>query len=801
MCVDGPAGIGKTRLAGEVVRLAERRNVEVFSTFCESHSSDIAFRVVARLLRAAAGVMGLDEEDARARVRAQVPDADPEDVVLLYDLLGIADPEIKLPRIDPDARRRRLTALVNAASLARTEPALYVIEDAHWIDEVSESMLADFFTVIPHTPSMVLITYRPEYEGALTRMHGAQTIALAPLSDSESSALVNEMLGPDSSVGELGHAIVARTAGNPFFAQEMVRDLAERGVLRGRSGGFVCHTNVAEVRVPPTLQAAIAARIDRLDGKAKRALSAASVIGLRFDTELLASLGVEPVVDELARAELIDQVRFTPHGEFAFRHPLIRTVAYESQLRADRAEVHRRVAAAIQERYPESIEENAALIAEHLEAASDLPAAYGWHMRAGVWSTRRDISAARASWERARRIADALPDDDPDRTAMRIAPRTKLCGSAWRGVQPNIADRVEELRELCTSVADNASLVIGLTALAFEHTFYGRYRQASRLASEQMALLETIDDPTSIIGAATVPISVKYQTGHMAEILPWSQAVIEWADGDSAKRSPTIPRSPLIALALVWRGIARWCLGRDGWRQDLDDAVAMAPATDPITHPSVVSWKYIDAIPHGVLCADDTAVRALEGALQIAEASGEDTSLGNLKFTLGRVLAERDSPAERQRGVEMLTEVHDMCLQLRFFRTHLPVVELCAARERSRIGDPEDAISAMRKALDDLFREGQLVYGVWGTAILVETLLDRGADNDVAEAEAAIKRLVAAPADEGLVIREIWLLRLRALLARAHGDDTAYRDYRDRYRAMATSLGFEGHIAWAEAMP
>ena len=94
-------------------------------------------------------------------------DADPEDLLLFDDLLGIADPECDLPKIDPDARRRRLTALVNAASLARETPALYVIEDAHWIDEVSESMLADFVTVIPQTPSLVLITYRPEYSGVV----------------------------------------------------------------------------------------------------------------------------------------------------------------------------------------------------------------------------------------------------------------------------------------------------------------------------------------------------------------------------------------------------------------------------------------------------------------------------------------------------------------------------------------------------------------------------------------------------------------------------------------------------------
>ena len=176
----------------------------------------------------------LTAQAARARVRGRVPDADPEDLLLFDDLLGIADPDVELPKIDPDARRRRLTALVNAASLARETPAVYVIEDAHWIDEVSESMLADFLTVIPQTPSLVLVTYRPEYEGALARVHGAQTIALAPLSDSETAALVSELLGPDPSVGALGQKIAERAAGNPFFAEEIVRELAERGVLRGQ---------------------------------------------------------------------------------------------------------------------------------------------------------------------------------------------------------------------------------------------------------------------------------------------------------------------------------------------------------------------------------------------------------------------------------------------------------------------------------------------------------------------------------------------------------------------------------------
>ena len=106
----------------------------------------------------------------------------------------------------------------------------------------------------------------------------------------------------------------------------------------------------------------------------------------------------------------------------------------------------------------------------------------------------------------------------------------------------------------------------------------------------------------------------------------------------------------------------------------------------------------------------------------------------------------------------------------------------------------------MRKVVNDFFEAGQLAYGAAGTAVLVETLLDRGTEGDVAEAQSAIDRAANLPADEGLVLRDITLLRLRALLARARGDEVAYRDLVNRYRAMAESLGFEGHIAMAEAM-
>jgi class 3 adenylate cyclase len=797
--VVGPPGIGKSRLVREVAAMAGRRDVEVFTTFCESHTSQVPFHAVARLLRAATGVDGLDGQTARDRVRKEVADADPQDLLLFDDLLGIADPNTPLPPIDPDARRRRLTALVNAASLARESPAVYVVEDAHWIDEVSESMIGEFLTVIPHTPSLVLVTYRPEYRGPLTRLPGAQTVALAPLSDSETAALVSQLLGPDPSVRGLGQTIAERAAGNPFFGEEIVRELAERGVLRGEPGIYVSSAEGADISVPATLQATIAARIDRLDPKAKRTLSAAAVVGSRFDPDLLTVLGVEPVIADLVAAQLIDQVSFTRQPEYVFHHPLIRTVAYESQLKSDRAELHRRVAAAIESRDPATAEENAALIAEHLEAAGDRHAAYDWHLRTAAWATNRDINAARLSWERAEKIADALPADDPNRTAMRIAPRTMLCGIAFR-VHVNVAgDRFEELGELCTAAGDKASLAIAMAGLVIDHAYQGRLREASQLASEAMALIESIGDPTLTVGLSFMGVHAKAESAEWYDVLRWSQRVIELADGDPSKGNFIIG-SPL-AAAFAHRAMAGYCLGRPGWRDDQRHSLAMARGADPMSYATVVAYGYCTGIVMGALRPDDSAVRQIEDALQIAERSGDDFAVSNARMTLGVALVHRHADAERDRGHQLLAEVRDVLIRQGQNLAELPLLDVYLARQRARCGDRQDAIPVIRAALEHLFREGQqLGWGIPVSGVLVETLLDRIADGDVAEAEAAIDRLAAAPADDGLAIRAIWLLRLRALLARAHGDDTAYRDYRGRYRDLARSLGFEGHTAWAEAM-
>jgi adenylate cyclase len=793
--VVGPAGIGKSRIAREAVALAKSASVEVFSTSCESHASAVPFHVVARMLRVVFGLTELDDEAARARLRARIPAADPEDLLLLDDLIGIGDPTAALADIDPDARRRRLTRLVNAASLARETPAMFVMEDVHWIDEASETLLAEFLSVVRRTRSLVLITYRPEYRGALRRPPGSHTISLAPLSPSQGLALTAEILGSHPSVTGLVSQVAEKASGNPFFAEEIVRDLAERGVLGGDPGAYVCLGDVAAVTAPATVQATIAARIDRLGAVAKDTLSAAAVIGSRFDEDTLTHLLDSIDLAELVEAELVDQVTVSPRAEYAFRHPLLQAVAYESQLKSDRAERHRRLAAAIQLREPGTVDENAALIATHLEAAGELRQAFDWHMRAGRWSASRDIGAARVSWQRARRVADRLPAD-PQRMVNRIAPRTLLCGSSWQ-IGGSVAEAgFDELRELTTLAGDKRSMAIGMAGLLASLTFHARYRESSRLASECVGLIESIGDPAVTVGLLYGPMYAKLQAGEVVEVLRLALRVIDVA-GSDPRKGDRIFGSPL-ALATAMRGAARNCLGMAGWKDDFDNAITMAHGFGATTYVIAVWFKH-GTIANGALLPDSCALHDTAEALRVAERAADDFTVALARLARGLVLIQQEG---RQRGLgfELLARARQTAVRERFTWTALSIIDTQVAEEMARVGNLDEAIDLSRAVLNHQFDTGEMIWRGPTATVLGESLLRRGAEGDREEAQEVTDRLAAVSTDPGFALHVIPVQRLRALLARHDSDQDRYRDHVRRYRDKVTSCGFKAHMATAAAM-
>ncbi len=804
--LNGPAGIGKSRLAREVAAIAASQDLDVFSVEAESHFAEIPFMVLARLLRSVTGIHDLDAQAAREALRELTSDGDDQDLLLLADLLGSRDSLVRQPALDPDARRRRLTALITRIVGQRERPALYIVEHAHWIDAVSQSILADLATEMAHTRSVLIVAHRPEYRGVLSRIPSAQSIVLDPLDDSDSAALVTELIGTDPTVAEVATMIVQRASGNPFFAEEMVRELRDRGVLHGSPGAYLCTAAVTDISVPATVQAAIAARIDRLSAPAKRTLRAAAVIGDRFGADLLVSLGVEPEVEELIDADFIDEVvtrsahlSFVGRSQsrqYAFRQRLIRAVAYESQLRSARAELHRRLAAIIQGRDPDTVDMNAERVAEHLEAAGDLREAYRWHMRAGTWSTKRDIGAARVSWQRARQVADRLPPDEPELPGMRIAPRALLCGSAWLA-GGSVADTgFDELEDLCAQAGDKVSLAVGMAGQVMARSLHNEVREASRLAGEYIALLESIGDPTLLIGMSHPGLLAKCQAGEMAEALRVGERVIELAAGD-ATAGDLLAGSPL-ALAKAMRSFIVCCLGQPGWRQEADEAMALARGFDAITCVSVTMYKYVPVM-YGAMTLGDDALRDTAEALRIAESSGNDFTVGFARFTRGLALIHADG-ADTASGFALLAAVRELSEQERLSMTMLPPIDTYLARAKADEGDLDGAIELSRNVVDDLYTTAGMLYLGMSAEVLGELLLRRGEADDLAEVDAVIDRLAAAPIEPGLAVHELPLLWLRALLAHAHDDQDGYRKHAKDYAALAHSLGYEAHMARANAM-
>ena len=210
-----------------------------------------------------------------------------------------------------------------------------------------------------------------------------------------------------------------------------------------------------------------------------------------------------------------------------------------------------------------------------------------------------------------------------------------------------------------------------------DHAYHARLREASQLASEAMALLESIGDPNLTVGLCVPVLYAKLESAEYSEVLRWTQRVIDLADGDPSK-GDFIFGSPLY-LAFSTRGIARYGLGSAGWRDDLRHGLAMARSTDPLSYAGAVSFVYFAGIPFGVLTPDDSVVREIEEALRIAERSGDDLAVTNVRMALGIGLVHRDTAAERDRGQQLLAEVAEVFVRRGHNLADLPIVNVYLA--------------------------------------------------------------------------------------------------------------------------
>jgi adenylate cyclase len=379
---------------------------------------------------------------------------------------------------------------------------------------------------------------------------------------------------------------------------------------------------------------------------------------------------------------------------------------------------------------------------------------------------------------------------------MRIAPRTLLCASAWLAGGTMADTGFDELRELASAAGDKVSLAMGTAGYLPALVVHARFREASELASELADLLESIGDPELTVGLLYTAISAKMQRGELTEAVRLAQRVIDLADGNVTMGNFIIA-TPLVAATML-RGVARAALGDRGWTTDVEQATTMVRAFNPTLRALMLFFKVI-LIPNGICVPESADLRDTAEVLELAERSGDNLTLACARCNRGIVLVAYDG-VQRDDAIPLLAATREAALQERFTLLVATWIDLVFALERARTGDLDGAIELARPAIEFEYACGDAMFLPWATAALVQVLLRRGGQTDLQEAQAAIERLAAVPSEPGFVMNDIWLLRMRALLARARGDEVAYREYRDRYRTMANSLGFEGHIRWASEM-
>lgn len=439
------AGSGKSRICYEFAEKCRARGVHVFKGHCQAHGAMIPFLPVLEVLR---GFLGIEEDadpvSAREKVAGRLLLFAPElkeALPLVFDFLGIPDPKRPAPPIDPEPRQRVLYGALGKLleSYSERGPSVILIEDLHWIDEASEFFLGEVIEMIEegHLRVVLLLNYRPEYEVPWRDCSVFTETMLKPLGARETLAILAGLLGTDSSVTALAESIRERTAGNPFFMEEVTRSLVDGGSLEGVRGNYRLVGSIEDIVLPSTVQSVVAARIDHLSQDEKFVAQAAAVLGKEFLEPVLLRVleddsdTVTGALSALVEAGFLVEKELSPDRVYAFRHPVTQEVAYRSQLTDARAELHGRAARVLTELYPDNTSENAALIAHHWDGAGNRLEAARIGRVAAEWAYLKDYAESMRHWRRVLELAQKLEDNE-ETLELGVAAAEGILNLTWR---------------------------------------------------------------------------------------------------------------------------------------------------------------------------------------------------------------------------------------------------------------------------------------------------------------------------------------------------------------------------------
>jgi class 3 adenylate cyclase/tetratricopeptide (TPR) repeat protein len=577
------AGAGKSRLCFEFLERCRAKNLPINEARGVAHGSALPLHPIRELFRSYYGVSEQDTSgEARQKIAGQlllIDDAFRDALPVIFDFLGVADPENPAPPMDPDARQRELRRVMRAVSQAYRGLQVTLLEDLHWFDEGSLEFLETLVEMAQGMGSLLLVNFRPGFHAGWMQKSGYQQLPLVPLGPQAIRALLADVLGTDPSVEALPEVITERTAGNPFFVEETIQSLIESGHLEGTKGAYRLTTSVDRLPLPRSVQAVLAARIDRLADREKLVLQTAAVIGKEFAEPLLAHVLERPDADRVAAldalkgGEFVYETALYPATEYAFKHPLTQEVAYDSQLTESRARVHAAVAKAIEIAHPEELDEQAALLAHHWEQAGDALQAARWNARAAQWSGVAGALQALRHWQRVRALL-AAEAETPEASALCLRACLGILSFAWQiGVAPEDATAVfEEGRQRAERSGDRRSL-------ANLHALYGAVRESRfndneghlELARESVRLADETDHLETQLDALVGLVSALGSSrGRLAEALATADRALALVAGGRLGSTGLWLWNPALWIVNERARLLSWSGALDEARLDLE---------------------------------------------------------------------------------------------------------------------------------------------------------------------------------------------------------------------------------------
>jgi class 3 adenylate cyclase len=505
----GEAGVGKSRLVYEFVHSHHTQGWRMLENASVSYGKATPYFPVLDLLKR---YLRVEDGDEPRTVRANVTghlltldEALQEAIPALMALLDALPADSPFLTLDPPQRRQHILPALKRVLLreSQVQPLLLVFEDLHWTDGETQAVLDRLVESLPMARLLLLVNYRPEYQHGWGSKTYYSQLRLDPLPPASADKFLQALLGSDPSLEPLTQLLIARTEGNPFFLEETVRTLVETGVLVGEPGGYRLAQPLASLHVPATVQAVLAARIDRLPAEEKHLLQTAAVIGTEVPLPVLQAISEVPEEElhrnltQLQAAEFLYETRLYPEREYTFKHALTHEVAYGSLLQSRRRTLHARIVQALEALAGDRVAEQVERLAQHALRGEVWDKAVTYCRQAGEKAMGRPAHReAVAPFEQALQALAHLPatrDTREQAIDLRLALRTAL-GPASSDFAARSLSYLREAEALAVALNDSRRLAEVSVFLSRHFSFIGAYDQAIATLQRAVTLATARED-------------------------------------------------------------------------------------------------------------------------------------------------------------------------------------------------------------------------------------------------------------------------------------------------------------------